>query len=50
MAHNIYYNQKSKEHSFFTVREKAWHGLGKVAGEHPTSAEAIKYAGLNYTV
>jgi len=50
MAHNLYYNQKSKKHSFFTVREKAWHGLGKVVGEHPTSAGAIKYAGLNYTV
>lgn len=50
MAHNLYYNEKSKEHSFFTVREKAWHGLGKVVEDHPTSCEAIKHAGLNYTV
>ncbi len=50
MAHNLYYNEKSKEHCFFTVREKAWHGLGKVVEDHPTSAEAIKHAGLNYTV
>ncbi|SDE18644.1 DUF932 domain-containing protein [Pedobacter soli] len=50
MAHNLYYNQKNKEHSFFTVKEKAWHGLGKVVEEYPTSAEAIQYAALNYTV
>lgn len=50
MAHNLYYNEKSKEHSFFSVKEKAWHGLGKVVENHPTSAEAIKHAGLNYTV
>lgn len=50
MAHNLYYNEKSKEHSFFTVREKAWHGLGRVVDNHPTSAEAIRHAGLNYTV
>jgi phage/plasmid-like protein (TIGR03299 family) len=50
MAHNLYYNEKSKDHSFFTVKQKVWHGLGKVVEDHPTSAEAIKYAGLNYTV
>ncbi|WP_316846791.1 DUF932 domain-containing protein [Pedobacter psychrodurus] len=50
MAHNLYYNQKSKEHSFFTVREKAWHGLGKVVEDYPTSAGAIKHTGLDYTV
>jgi phage/plasmid-like protein (TIGR03299 family) len=50
MAHNLYYNERSKAHSFFTVKEKAWHGLGKVVEDHPTSAGAIKYAGLNYTV
>lgn len=50
MAHNINYNPVSKKHSFFSVQEKAWHGLGKVVSEYPTSAQAIKYAGLDYQV
>lgn len=36
--------------AFFLVKEKAWHGLGQVITDYPTSAEAIKYAGLDYTV
>lgn len=50
MAHNINYNDKAEKHSFFSVQEKAWHGLGQVVNDYPTSAEAIKYAGLDYTV
>jgi phage/plasmid-like protein (TIGR03299 family) len=50
MGHNLYYNPKTNETSFFSVREKAWHGLGKIVDHYPTSAEAIKYAGLDYTV
>lgn len=48
MAHNLNFN--NGKHSFFSVREKAWHGLGKVVQEAPTSEEAIKLAGLDYTV
>lgn len=50
MAHNLNYNNKTEKHSFFSVREKAWHGLGTIIENYPTSAEAIKYAGLDYTV
>ncbi|RYE52311.1 MAG: DUF945 domain-containing protein [Sphingobacteriales bacterium] len=50
MAHNINYNQKEQKHSFFSVQEKAWHGLGQIIEDYPTSAEAIKFAGLDYTV
>lgn len=50
MAHNINYNQQTGKHSFFSVKEKAWHGLGTTIEAYPTSAEAIKYAGLDYTV
>jgi phage/plasmid-like protein (TIGR03299 family) len=50
MAHNIYFNEKSNQHSFFSVREKAWHGLGKIVQNYPTSAEAIRFAGLDYSV
>jgi hypothetical protein len=48
MAHNI--NETNGKFSFFSVKEKAWHGLGQIVEQYPTSAEAIQYAGLDYTV
>jgi phage/plasmid-like protein (TIGR03299 family) len=50
MAHNINFNEQTGKHSFFLVKEKAWHGLGQIVSDYPTSAEAIKHAGLDYTV
>src|SRR5258706_9386499 len=50
MAHNINFNQQTEKHSFFSVQEKAWHGLGQIVQDYPTSAEAIKFAGLDYKV
>lgn len=50
MAHNLNYNERTGKYSFFSVQEKAWHNLGQVIGEYPTSAEAIKYAGLDFEV
>ena len=50
MAHQIYYNAKTEKHSFFSVNEKAWHGLGQIVEDFPTSAEAIQFAGLDYIV
>ncbi|GAB2972416.1 hypothetical protein GCM10027049_02690 [Mucilaginibacter puniceus] len=50
MANNLFYNEQTGKHSFFSVKEKAWHGLGQVVEDYPTSAEAIRYAGLDYTV
>jgi phage/plasmid-like protein (TIGR03299 family) len=50
MAHNINYNDKTGKHSFFSVQEKAWHGLGQIVKDYPTSSEAIKHAGLDYSV
>lgn len=50
MAHNINYNEKTAQHSFFSVNEKAWHGLGQIVSEYPTSAEALTFAGLDFTV
>ncbi|MDB5144565.1 MAG: alpha/beta hydrolase [Mucilaginibacter sp.] len=50
MAHNINYNEQTGKHSFFSVKEKAWHNLGQIISDYPTSAEAIKHAGLNYHV
>ena len=50
MAHNINFNEQTGKHSFFSVKEKAWHGLGQIVEQYPTSAEALKFAGLDYTV
>jgi phage/plasmid-like protein (TIGR03299 family) len=50
MGHKIYVNEKTGKHSFFSVKEKAWHGLGQIVQDYPTSAEAIRFAELDYTV
>ena len=50
MAHNINFNEQTGQHSFFSVKEKAWHELGQIVTEYPNSAEALKFAGLDYTV
>lgn len=50
MAHNLHFNEKTNQHSFFSVKEKAWHGLGKIVSDYPTSKEALVFAGLDYTV
>ncbi|TRW27103.1 DUF945 domain-containing protein [Flavobacterium zepuense] len=50
MAHNLNFNEHTGRYSFFSVKEKAWHNLGQIVTEYPTSAEAIKHAGLDYEV
>ncbi|EMR00913.1 DUF932 domain-containing protein [Cesiribacter andamanensis] len=50
MAHNLAHNPKSGKAAFFSVREKAWHQLGLLLEDCPTSAEAIEFAGLDYEV
>ena len=50
MAHNLNFNERTGRYSFFSVQEKAWHGLGQIVTDYPTSAEAIKQAGLDYEV
>lgn len=36
--------------TMFSVREKPWHGLGTVVAEAPTSQEALRLAGLDWSV
>lgn len=50
MAHHIHFNERTEKDSFFSVKEKAWHGLGQIVQDYPTSAEAIQFAGLDYEV
>ncbi|TKT85981.1 DUF932 domain-containing protein [Dyadobacter frigoris] len=50
MAHNLHFDENTGKHSFLSVKEKAWHGLGQILDEHPTSEQAIKQAGLDYEV
>lgn len=50
MGHNLNYNETTGKYSFFSVQEKAWHGLGQIVTDYPTSAEAMGHAGLDYQV
>lgn len=50
MAHNLHYNEHTGKYSFFSVQQKAWHNLGQIVDEYPTSAEAIQHAGLDFEV
>ena len=50
MAHKIHYNDTTETHSFFSVQEKAWHGLGTIVQDYPNSREALQFAGLDFTV
>ena len=47
MAHNI---DRTKGQAFYSLKEKAWHGLGTVVQEAKTSEEVIKLAKLDYNV
>jgi len=50
MAHELFLNPNTNQYSFMSVQQTAWHGLGQIVSDYPTSAEAIKYAGLDYVV
>jgi phage/plasmid-like protein (TIGR03299 family) len=47
MAHNL--NYANGKYAFAST-EPAWHGLGTIVDKPMTAEEAIKYAGLDYTV
>ena len=36
--------------TMFSVREKPWHGLGMIVSDAPTSADALRMAGLDWEV
>ncbi|WP_026260172.1 hypothetical protein [Segetibacter koreensis] len=35
MVDNINFNEQTGKHSFFSVKEKSWHGLGQIVEEYP---------------
>lgn len=49
MAHNITVREDGKAEVFVT-KVPAWHGLGQVVENAPTSVDAIRLAGLDWTV
>ena len=50
MSANIYEDELTGQASFFTVKEPAWHRLGKVLDEPLTAQRAIVEAGLDFEV
>lgn len=50
MAHNINFNEQTGKNSFFSTKQPAWHGLGQIVQDYPTSGQAIIAAGLDYEV
>ena len=46
----INFNQLTGKHSFFSVREKAWHGKGQIVGDYLPSAEVLHLSGLDFEV
>lgn len=50
MAHNLDYNEKTQQYSFMSVKVPAWHNLGTIVQEYPTSREALAFAGLDFEV
>ena len=50
MSHNLNFNKNLNRHAMVSLREKPWHGLGKVVDDAMTSHDAIELAGLNYEI
>lgn len=50
MAHEISIRADGRAEAFFGSSKPAWHGLGTVVANTPSSADAIELAGLNWEV
>ena len=50
MSHEITIRKNGFAEAMYAGLEPAWHGLGQVVDEAPTSADAMKLAGLLWTV
>lgn len=50
MAHNLNFNEETGRYSFYSLKEKAWHGYGQISDKELNSAEVLKQAQLGYNV
>lgn len=50
MAANIELNKERNTYSFYSLKERAWHGLGTVVEEAETPEEIIRIANMDYEV
>lgn len=50
MGHNLNFNEQTGKYSFYSLKEKAWHGYGQISKKALTSKEVIEQAQLNFTV
>lgn len=50
MSDNINYNELTGQHSFYAVKQPAWHLKGFIADKYQTSREVLENSGLNFTV
>jgi hypothetical protein len=50
ISYTISITTNKQEHSFFSVKENAWHVLGQIEQDYPTSREAFQFAGRDFTV
>lgn len=50
MAHNLNFNETSKEYAFYSRKEIPWHGLGQFITEAETATQALRMAHLDYEV
>ena len=48
--HKIHFNEETGKHSFYSLREKAWHGYGQISDKPLPSREVIIQSQLDYTV
>ena len=49
-SHNLNINPIRNRHSFLSVQEKVWLGLGTILELYPNSEDALKYAGIDFEV
>ena len=50
MAHNLNYNEITGKYSFYSLKEKAWHGYGQISDNKLSSREVLIQSQLAYPV
>src|SRR5580700_10357540 len=50
MSANLNYNEQTGKYSFYSLREKAWHGYGQISDKELTSREILIQSQLAYPV